>query len=311
MITLFLSYSHKDEILLREIEKHLAPLKRQKLIKSWYDRRIVAGDNLHDEISTELETAEIILLLISADFIASDYCYEKELTRALQKHKEGTARVIPVILHACDWESMPFGSLRATPTDGKPVSSFHNQNEALAIVAKDVREAVGLLARPKELPHPKERPRGEGQTRSSTNLRIKRTFSDHDRDVFLQNSIDHIARHFDFSLKTLAEQNSHINIEFHRIDRTSFTACIYEGGKRIAQCSIWSSRDSHVGDIAYSQAVDGRRNSFNETLSIEDDGYVLVLRPLGMPMFTVASSSKLSMEEAAEYYWSLLVRPLQ
>jgi hypothetical protein len=142
MAKLFFSYSHKDEELRNELETHLALLKRQGVITSWHDRRISAGSDFNKNISSDLESSQIILLLVSAHFLASDYCYEKEMTRAIEKHEDGKAVVIPVILHPCDWHSAPFGHLRATPTDGKPVSMFANQHEAFAIVAKDVREAA-------------------------------------------------------------------------------------------------------------------------------------------------------------------------
>src|SRR5687768_12583725 len=126
MANVFFSYSHKDEELRNELEVHLSMLKREGLIEAWHDRRIGVGEDIHSEISSALENADIVLLLVSAQFLASNYCFEIEMRRALQKHNEGTARVIPVILHPCDWQSAPFGHLRATPTDGKPVSMFAN-----------------------------------------------------------------------------------------------------------------------------------------------------------------------------------------
>jgi hypothetical protein len=142
MISLFFSYSHRDENLRNELETHLSVLKRQGVIQTWHDRRITAGSEIDSSISENLENAQIILLLVSSYFLASDYCYDIEMSRAMEKHREGSACVIPVILHPCDWRNAPFGSLRATPTDGKPVSMFANQHEAFAIIAKDIREAA-------------------------------------------------------------------------------------------------------------------------------------------------------------------------
>src|SRR4051795_7874378 len=98
MSTLFFSYSHEDEDLRDELEKHLATLQRQGLISSWHDRRITVGTDIGEAIDGHLDAADIILLLVSPDFIASDYCYEREMQRALQRHNNGAARVIPVIL---------------------------------------------------------------------------------------------------------------------------------------------------------------------------------------------------------------------
>jgi len=117
-------------------------LKRQGFISGWHDRRITAGDEWKAEIDEHLETAKVILLLISANFIASDYCYDVEMKRSLERHEEGTARVIPIILSPCDWNGAPFGKLQALPKDAKPITIWSNQDEAFADVAKGIRKAV-------------------------------------------------------------------------------------------------------------------------------------------------------------------------
>ena len=121
MAHVFFSYSHADEELRNELEKHLAGLLRQRVITTWHDRRIGPGDELHDQIDEQLNAADIVLLLVSADFLASDYCYDVEMARAMERHEGGEARVIPVILRSCDWHGAPFGTLMAVPPDGKPV----------------------------------------------------------------------------------------------------------------------------------------------------------------------------------------------
>src|SRR5205814_513347 len=98
MATLFFSYSHKDEDLRDQLEVHLAMLKHDGIIESWHDRKIPAGDELDTSIDAKLDEADVILLLVSPDFLASRYCYEREMARAMQRHAEGSARVIPVIL---------------------------------------------------------------------------------------------------------------------------------------------------------------------------------------------------------------------
>lgn len=105
MPTVFFSYSHKDEALRDELEAHLGLLKNQGFIEHWHDRRIVAGEELDPAIFQNLERADVILLLISSDFISSSYCYSREMVRAMQRHEAGEARVIPVILRNCDWKS--------------------------------------------------------------------------------------------------------------------------------------------------------------------------------------------------------------
>lgn len=315
MAKLFFSYSHKDEELRNELETHLALLKRQGVISSWHDRRITAGSDFDQAISSELESSQIILLLVSAHFLASDYCYEKEMTRALEKHEDGSAVVIPVILHPCDWHSAPFGHLRATPTDGKPVSMYANQHEAFAIVAKDVREAAKSIPATESTSMGEQRRAGSltstPQGDRSSNLRIKRKFDDHERDEFLEDGYEYMARYFEGSLQEISARNSHIKTRFKRLSETSFAAFIYDSGERVAECSVYY-RDGGFGSpgIAYSHSGDVQRNSFNESLSVVDDGYTLQFKPLGMQMFGDRMEA-LSQQGAAEYYWSLFIRPLQ
>jgi hypothetical protein len=145
----FFSYAHEDEPLLGELNKHLGILKRLGVIRDWHDRKITAGSEWKGQIDGHLDSAGVILLLISADFIASDYCWDVELTRALERHDRGEARVIPVILrHVDGWQFAPFGKLQAVPTDGRPVSDWRNRDEAFANVAGHIRKAVERLPPP-------------------------------------------------------------------------------------------------------------------------------------------------------------------
>jgi len=145
-IEVFYSYSHRDEAMREELERHLSILKRTGAITAWHDRKIGAGGEWDGQIATHLESARVILLLISADFLASDYCWDNELERALARHQAGTARVIPIILHPVDWEGAPFSKLQALPTDARPVSTWPNRAEAFADIAKGIRAAVRELA---------------------------------------------------------------------------------------------------------------------------------------------------------------------
>src|SRR5205085_898249 len=114
-INVFFSYAHADEALRDELEKHLALLKQQGLIAEWHDRSIGAGQEWAGAIDAHMDAADVILLLVSADFLHSDYCYGVEVERALQRHQLGEARVIPIILRPVDWHSAPFGRLQALP----------------------------------------------------------------------------------------------------------------------------------------------------------------------------------------------------
>lgn len=145
-IEIFYSYSHRDEELRRELEKQLSLLERSGVIRTWHDRKIGAGGEWEVQISEHLNRAHIILLLISSDFLASDYCYDVEMSQALKRHEAGDARVIPIILRDVDWMRSPFGKLQALPTDARPVTSWPNQDEAFANIARGIRAAVENLA---------------------------------------------------------------------------------------------------------------------------------------------------------------------
>lgn len=144
-VRLFCSYSHKDEELRDELEKHLSTLIRSGVIASWHDRRIDPGREWAREIDRHLDAAQIILLLVSADFLASDYCYELEMKRAVERHKEGSAHAIPVILREVDWKAAPFAGLQALPKDGKPVTSWANRDEAYADIARGIRQTASAF----------------------------------------------------------------------------------------------------------------------------------------------------------------------
>jgi hypothetical protein len=144
-IEIFFSYALEDEALRDKLAKHLKLLERQGVIQAWYDRKITAGEEWKNEIDSHLESANIILLLISADFLASDYCYDIELKRALERHESNEARVIPIILRSVDWHRSPFGKLAALPKDGKAITSWQNEDEAFTDVVKGLRRVIDNL----------------------------------------------------------------------------------------------------------------------------------------------------------------------
>jgi hypothetical protein len=144
-IEVFFSYSHIDEKLRNELDKHLTTLRRSDMIRIWNDREIGPGTEFQCEIAQHLETAELILLLISANFLSSEYCYSKEMNRAMQRQEHGEARVIPIILRPVDWHDTPFGKLIALPQDGKPVTTWTKRDLAFLDVVKGIRKAVEQL----------------------------------------------------------------------------------------------------------------------------------------------------------------------
>ena len=145
-LDVFISYSRRDEGLKDElVNYHLKLLQREGKINTWQDRDIEAGAEWAAEIKTNLEKADIVLLLITRHFLASDYCYETEMQRAAQRHYDGTARVIPIILEPCGWKYSDFKHLQVLPKDGKPVTSWDRQAEAFFDVEEGIRRVVDAL----------------------------------------------------------------------------------------------------------------------------------------------------------------------
>ena len=145
-VKVFFSYAYEDEAYRDDLELHLSLLKRQGLVSTWHARKIMAGEEWADKSDDNLKSADIILLLISPNFIASDYCWEKEMMHALERHQAGTARVIPIFVRPSDWQSAPFAKLQGLPRNALPVSKWSDADEAWLNVAQGLRlviEAAG------------------------------------------------------------------------------------------------------------------------------------------------------------------------
>ena len=152
--SVFISYSHRDRELRGELDKHLSNLRRQEVIASWYDGDISPGTDWESEINEHLKRDQIILLLISADFMASDFCYSIEMTQAIARHDANLARVLPIILRPTDWKGAPFAKLKVLPTDGKAVTSWASHDEAFVDVVRGIREAIEDLTKKGIQPNP-------------------------------------------------------------------------------------------------------------------------------------------------------------
>ena len=311
---IFFSYTHVDEQFCDMLQKHLAALKHQGLIETWHDRRIRAGDEFDNVIDRQLNEAQVILLLVSSDFIASRYCYEIEMARALERHRAGEARVIPVILRPCDWKETPFGKLMAAPKDGKPIKAWPDIDEAFLDVVQRIKEVLSdqwkapVFSAIPVVPTPKEgiiadRPR-------SGNLTIRKGFKEADKEDFLVSSYGYISAYFQNSLAELEERNPELSTRFRKTDETRFTAVIYRNGDAIGRCKIsLGGMFGHSISFSYNDQV--ADNSYNESLSVEADDQHMFLRPMGMASHMGQGDRKLTQEGAAELYWSLLIQRLQ
>lgn len=316
MTKLFFSYSHKDEALRDQLETQLAMLKRQGIIETWHDRRIVAGQELDGAISEELLSADIVLLLVSPDFLASEYCYDREMAAAMERHAQGKAVVIPVILRPCDWHSAPFGKFRATPNDAKPVTQWPDRDLAMLDVVGDIRKAAERFAKVEKVPvQPIDRLTVVESARPiaprSSNLGLAKSFTDRDKDRFRIETFDYVAKYFENSLTELAKRNEGIDGDFRRIDSNRFTAAVYRGGKAVSRCTIFMGGGISSNGISYVDGETSSSSSMNESLTVHSDDQSMFLRSMGMQSYGGGRDEHLTMEGAAEVYWSLFIQRLQ
>jgi hypothetical protein len=143
--SIFVSYAHEDEELKKELDKYLKVLKRSSKVRIWNDRQLIAGQEWDEAIMSELGKAHIILLLISVDFNASDFIWDKELDAAMKRHEAGTAHVVPIILRKCEWSHLPYAKLQALPRNGRPVLDYPSRDDAFTEIAEGIEKLVDYI----------------------------------------------------------------------------------------------------------------------------------------------------------------------
>lgn len=319
MATLVFSYSHADEALRNELETHLSPLKRMGTISAWHDRRIAPGQEFEHEIDRYFAEANIILLLVSSDFIASDYCWNIEIKNAMVRHERGEAIVIPVILRNCTWHNLPFGKLLAATKDGKPITQFPSHDDGFVQVVDAVSKAAARIDtnNSTQVPHASTSSKAQLSPSVNTvlqprsgNLSLPKTFSDLDKDRASREGFEYVARYFENSLFELKQRNPGIEVEFQSVDSSAFTCAIYLHGTRTGQCGVWRGDRLHgVGSVCFSH--DGMvRNSYNESLSLADNGQSLGFRTM-MEFSGNSHNTLLTNEGMAEHLWDMFFKSVK
>ena len=303
---IFISYSHKDQAVLERLHTHLAPLRSEGLIDTWYDRQILAGGRIDAEIDRELESCEFFLMLVSPDFLASDYCVNREMSRALERHRDDAAHVVPIIVEPCDWDSSPLHELKVLPRDGKPISEWQNENNAYLDVVKELRRI--LETRKADIP-----PMGPATFSAQTNetrtvpsrYRVQRDFDEIDRSDFREAAFAAIRDYFQQRIDEI-DTISDLRGRFVPRGPSSFGCTI------VNRARVLNRGTAHItvhcgngrmglGDISYSFSENADSDSANGFFHIESDEYEMYL----ISMMTFGSGrERLTPEEAAERLWA-------
>jgi hypothetical protein len=295
----FISYSHLDEPALERLKKHMAMLKRDGSIVEWFDQKIMPGGDIDAEISAHLQECELFIPLVTADFLDSKYCYERELARALARHEEGTMRVLPVIVQACDWKASPLGKIKALPKDGKPIADWTNENNAWLDVISQLRRVIEeVFAAPSKL-------RDNTSTAKSPltpKYRLKRDFDEVDKLEFRENAFLVFKNYFE---QAAAEIGGIENIKsrFSVIGDTGFSCTVVNRARNrgVAHVTVYASAGRSLGDITYSFQEHAEPNTANGWFQIEADEYELFLEQNAM--MRGDDKLKLSPSQAAAQLW--------
>lgn len=300
----FISYSHKDEKALERLHTHLAMLRREGSIVAWFDREILAGGGIDAEIDKQLERCALFLLLVSPDFLASDYCVEREMRRMLERHHAGEARVIPIIVEPCDWTSSPLRELKALPRDGKPISDWTNANNAYLDVVRELRRV--LDAQEATLPIVEERAAAQPKPARSggRRYRVKRDFDEIDRSDFRQAAFAVIRDYFERAVSEI-DAFEDLRGRFVSLSVDSFTCTLVNKARERGTAHITVHSRSQIislGDIYYSFEENAPPNTANGGFTIEADEYELFLRRSLMMGFG-QHEERVTPEAAAERLW--------
>lgn len=295
----FISYSHRDAWALDRLHTHLSMLRREGRIQEWFDREILAGGELDTVIAEQLEDSDLFLLLVSPDFLASDYCYEREMARALERHEAGEARVIPIIIEPCDWKASPLCRLKALPRDGNPVTEWTNQNNAFVDIVTELRRVVetGDV-------EPTRPAQAAPQERVTPRYRVKRDFDEIDKSDFRTAAFNTVRTYFERATAEI-DQVEGLRARYVATGPQSFTCTLINRAmdRGTAHITVHGRNGSiGFGDIYYSFSENAPANTANGGFSIESDDYDLFLKsgPFGFG----GGEQRLTPQQAAEMLWT-------
>jgi hypothetical protein len=304
--TMFVSYSHADGHALDRLHKHLSMLEREGLITAWIDQAILPGGEFTTQISEQLERSAIFVALLSADYLSSSYCYEKEFARALELYEIGGMTIVPIILEPCDWQASPFQKFVALPKDGKPISEWTNENNAYLDIVNGLRRLT-IGSTPAETA-----PTRTQVETGARRVRVKRDFDAIDRAEFSDRAFKVMRDYFDAASAELAAVSEDLRTSFEDMSASAFTCTIVNRAQR-------GGRDSHItvrnqrgrrlamGDINYVFEAHAENGASNGMIRIDADDYDLFLTTDFYSGRMRGEVAKLTPEAAAEWLWDQFV----
>ena len=226
----FISYSHADAKALEKLHKHLAILIREGALSAWSDHKLLPGAKFSAEIADALEKSGLFIALVSPDYLASNYCYEKEFREAERHAETSRLRIIPIIVEPCDWHSSPLGKYLALPKDVNPISEWTNENNAFLDVVTGLRRM---------LTNPTSEPQRAGTTHLSRRPRIKQDFDAIQKSEFADKAFDEIRSYFQASCNELNEAgDGTLKAKFEDMSRTAFTCTVVNRAKQRGHTSL-------------------------------------------------------------------------
>ena len=300
----FISYSHKDSNYLERLKVHLAQMKRDGLITEWTDEEIHAGGSLNNTISDALNSSELFLALLSPDYIASNYCYNKEFETAQRMQEEGKIIIVPIIVEPCDRQRTPFGNLKALPKDGKAVSEWTNPNNAFLNVIDELRRLTSFTKTSTV-----QNLQSSSTEKLARNYKVKKYFSEVDSFNFKESSYEEIKNYFSSSISEL-DAVENLQARFTHEGKGFFTCLISNRANnqnRFLTVQIGSEGQRHFGDLSYNFSEQVITNSIqmDKVYRIDNDDYEQFWTKSSQVFgFSAQSNSRLKAHQVAEEIWN-------
>lgn len=307
-ITAFVSYSHNDDKRRERLHKHLAMLQRDNLLKAWTDHEVLAGDKLDDAVRRNLEDSGLFIALVSPDYLASSYCYEKEFLHALSLQDKGRLRIVAIVVEPCDWQNSPFHQFLVLPKDGKPVSEWTNDNSAYLNVVTELRR---VLEHPAAAGAAQAIASPTGASIAPRRVKVKQDFDAIQRAEFADEAYETFRSYFERSCAELGQVSDQIKARYELMGPTAFTCTVVNRGKLQggeAHITVHNTKGSRhsFGAISYLNQRYAAPGSSNGSYSVEADDYRMYL-VAGMSL-TGNREAKLTAEQAATRLWDDIVK---